>query len=444
MKKVLDFYVKIYYNNSNNIKGGSTMSERDYTDLKNKVKQTIDNNPIIAYKTLSQELRLPLSVVRSICLDENVIAAKLALKNKIQKIFDKDPCTSYSDISKELGLSPVEARSFCISMGIPRLKKKEYVIKILKEHPCFSYPIIDDLTGYGKGNIARLAKKLSLERISSSVLSERNAEIMSMFKQTGDVNVKHIVDKYGCKAEEINKIVDTLKANKKGTIKSKVEELLKTTDFCFSYISILAGCDIAYVSRIAKNIEDTTLREKDTCKFLEYAITNGFYKSYYSIINDFPRMDIDTVLSIMPLLPIVNNEKAVIDSYNEGVNILDIAIKYSFDEYCIETLLIKHGVLQRNKNKEKQCICYLKENPKATYCEAAKAFDYFAPFVKIAAKECHINRGISNYRANDKSLIAKYLIENPEWTYKDIAEKVGRSTHTIWKVAKEYHVKHNS
>lgn len=369
---------------------------------------------------------------------------------KVIDLLKSQPNINYSEISRQTGLSFARIRTVCIKNNIKRKRVKDSIADMLREHPYWSYPIIANMTGYGKGNVARLAKAIGQERKSNEILAHRINEVNEQLEQQGELDIPYLSKKYGLPEDFFESIQTQFQEKNKQSGKDVVYNLLTTTKLNFSCIAFLARCDLSYVSRLAKKNNISRLERNNSNEYnMSFILKENPNITCGSLLLMFPKADVDTIIRIAEQnnihIELVSDEekKIIKNCYSRTESIIDTCIKTNINEYLIEFLLKEEGLIKKDSAIDKKCIQYLRDNPRSSYTEAARAFDYFSCFVKDIAVEKSINRPVSVYSNEDKTSIINLLKTRPNWSYDDISQLTGRSVYSIQKIAKEEKLAHN-
>lgn len=374
-------------------------------------------------------------------------------EKKALEILMEDPCISYNEVSRKTSIQSRRLAILAKENGITRMTRKEYVEQYLKEHPYYTYAIVEKKVKYGQGNIARLAKKCGLSRDPHEMYHLFKEETIEKYKNDKEFNRDEIVEKYGVTLEEVNDITQKWDAqeekNSKVSHKEKVIGLLKTTELDYTNIANIVGCDLGYVSRLAK-----TNNLRRDCSFAEalenninYYLDNDNSLSYEEIRQRLNRCPIDKVMKIAKDKGVERNivpeEEAIRDAIKNNEDIVDISERYNYASEIIEKVAIKYQLLERDAAKDAKVVEILKRRSTCTYLEISNLLDYNFSLVKAVAEENGFNRATIDFGGKYKQQIIDLLETNPKMTYKEIGKKVNRSQHTVWRIAKENNLGHN-
>jgi DNA-binding Lrp family transcriptional regulator len=374
-------------------------------------------------------------------------------EQKAIELLKNDPCISLNEVSRQTGVPAKKISEIVKEENIVRMTRKQYVENYLKEHPYYTYAIIEEIVKYGQGNIARLAKKCGLSRDPHEMTQMMKEEINSAYELNENFERAPIVEKYGVTLEEVEEIVNACKERieKENRVshKDRVIELLETTNLDYTNIANIVGCDLGYVSRLAK-----INKLQRTCSFAEalenninYYLDNNPELSYEEIRVRLNRCPIDKVIKIAESKGIsrniVSEEKEIVEELKNNSTYTEISEKYDYGVSTIEKIAIKNGYLKRDAEKDKKVLEILKEKNTCTYVEISNILDYNYSLVKEVAEENGYLRTTIDYGGKNKKEIIELLEKNPKMTYKEIGKKVNRSQHTVWRIAKENNLGHN-
>lgn len=374
-------------------------------------------------------------------------------ENRALELMKSDPCRSYNSIAKETGISSRRLSELAKENNIERMTRKDYVANYLKDHPFYTYAIVEENTKYGQGNIARLAKKMGYDRNPHEITTMRNEEIISLYQEKEDFNRDIVKNKYGVSDSYIQEIIDKYleeeeKANKV-SYKDEIIELLKNSNLDYTNIATIVGCDLGYVSRLAK-----AFKLQRDCSFAEalennirYYLSEDNGMSYEEIRQRLNRCQIDKVIDIAKEMnverDIVPNEDEIVMAWKSGMNVDEISDKYNYTRNIIDLVAIKHGFIEHDSEKDKLVIEMLQNKTTCTYLEISNTIGYNYSLVKEVAEQNGYKRNTIDYGGKNKDEIITLLKNNPKMTYKEIGRRVGRSQHTIWRIAKENNLGHN-
>lgn len=374
-------------------------------------------------------------------------------EKKALEILKNDPCISYNEISRQTGVASRRLAVIAKENNIERMTRKEYVEKYLKEHPYYTYSIIEENVKYGQGNIARLAKKSGLSRDPHKITAMFKEEVVSLYEENVEFDRDVIINKYGVKDSDIEDVINwyTEEEERKNRVsyKDKVIELLKDTSLDYTNIANIVGCDLGYVSRLAK-----INKMQRNCSFAEalennihYYLDNEPELSYDEIRKKLNRCPIDKVMKIAKeksiIRLIVPEENDIVNDIKSGKNYEAISSNYDYSIEIVELIAIKYELLKRNPEKDAKVLKILRERSTCTYIEISNTLDYNYSLVKEVAEENGYNRVTIDYGGKNKQTIIELLEKNPKMTYKEIGSKVNRSQHTVWRIAKENNLGHN-
>lgn len=377
------------------------------------------------------------------------------LKNekKALEILNSNPCISYNEVARQTGVASRRLAILAKENNIERMSRKDYVEKFLKENPYYTYAIIEKNVKYGQGNIARLAKKCGLSRDPHEISVMFKTETIELYKEDNEFDRNVLIKKYGVSIEDISSIIDSYleeeEKRNKVSYKDKVIELLQNTSLDYTNIANIVGCDLGYVSRLAK-----INKLQRTCSFAEalenninYYLDNETNLSYDEIRKRLNRCPIDRVMKIAKEKNIerliVPEESSIVNEIKAGANYDSLSNSYNYSLEIIELIAMKHELLKRNAEKDQKVLEILRERSTCTYIEISNTLDYSYSLVKEVAEENGFNRVTIDYGGKNKQTIIDLLENNPKMTYKEIGGKVNRSQHTVWRIAKENNLGHN-
>jgi DNA-binding Lrp family transcriptional regulator len=374
-------------------------------------------------------------------------------EQKAIEMLQNDPCISLNEVSRQTGVSAKKLSEIVKEEQIPRMTRKQFVENYLKEHPYYTYAIIEEVVKYGQGNIARLAKKCGLSRDPHEMSLMMKEEINTAYEENENFDRNPIIEKYGVSLEEVEEIVNACKERieKENRVshKDRVIKLLETTELDYTNIANIVGCDLGYVSRLAK-----INKLQRTCSFAEalenninYYLDNNPELSYEEIRVRLNRCPIDKVIKIAESKGIsrniVSNESEIVDELKNNETIAAVSEKYDYSINTIEKIAIKNGYLTRDPEKDAKVLEILREKNTCTYVEISNLLGYNYSLVKAVAEENGFIRTTIDYGGKSKKEIIELLEKNPKMTYKEIGKKVNRSQHTVWRIAKENNLGHN-
>lgn len=323
--------------------------------------------------------------------------------------------------------------------------KKDEILSVLKKHPYYSYKVLNKMYSYGYTNIKTLAYHYGLERDSAKIRDMYTNEINSMVVYNKAFNAyDKIIRKYGIDKGEIDRIVarQRVSLKKVNCTKARVLSLLETSKVNFAVIAAIEGIQLSYVSKIARlygyNRDD---RNTDSIYNLKFLFNYAEGISCEEVTEILPKTTLDDAIRVAKEMginpPISKSAKAIIADFKKGLTPLKISETRKLDELMIERVLEANGDIVRSKELEEKAIQYLKSKKTSSYTEAARASNYYICFTKDAAIKQGINRAIMIYNGKDRAKIVKLIRKHPEYTYDAIAKLTNKSTHTIWRVAKE-------
>ena len=364
--------------------------------------------------------------------------------SQIVELLKSQPSINYSEIQRQTGVSLARIKTVCKKNNISRKKVKDHIADLLREHPYWSYPVISNMTGYGKGNVARLAKAIGCERTSSDILANKLQDVDSQLKANGCLDIKALSMKYGLPADSFKEIEKQmqLKSNRK-TNKNTVCELLKNTKLNFSCIAFLAGCDLSYVSRIAKENDIKRTERNNQVDYNLIVILKNRDTTCVELLSAMPRASAEIILdaclknNISLKIAPEKDEQKIIDAFKKTNSVLNTYVQTGFNEYLIEIILKENGLISSSEPKDQLCIDFLKSHSGATIIEAARHFDYYACFIKDAIQKENIKRNLTICNSDNKPFIINLLINRRDLSYEIIADMATSSVGTVFKIAKE-------
>lgn len=374
------------------------------------------------------------------------------VEEEILRLYEEKPYISYKEVMRQTGATSRKLMSFVKKQGIKPVTKKAYVETFIREHPFFTYAAVERHVHYGQGNIARLAKKCGISRDPYEINKLMKKDICRLYENNVSFDRNEIVDKYGVEKEEIEAIVTECRiAGEKRehvTNREQVVRFLKETELDYTNISRIVGCDLGYVSRIAK---DEGLQRR--CSFAEaleknirYYLTEDNGLSCEEIRAMLNRCKIEKVVDMARELgverKIIPEEDEVAEKLRAGCDFSAVAEMFGYRLSVVELVAIRLGILERDPEKDKKVIELLEKHPSCTYVEISNLLDYNISLVSSVAAENGFNRTIIKYGGDSVDKIISILRNNPSMTYKEIGKKVGRSSHTIWRIAKENNLCH--
>lgn len=374
------------------------------------------------------------------------------VEEKILRLYKEKPYISYKEVMRQTGASSRRLMSFVKKQGIKPITKKAYVEEFIREHPFYTYAVVEKHVHYGQGNIARLAKSAGINRDPYVIGQQMKKDISRLYESNIGFDRNEIIEKYGVGREEIEAVVAECRiATEKRnhvTSREKIVTFLKETELDYTNIARIIGCDLGYVSRVAKDegLQRNQSFAEALKKNIRYYLGEDNGLSCEEIRAKLNRCKIEKVVEIARELgeerKIVPEEEEIAGRLKSGQDFAGLAKEYGYTVSAIELVAIKFGILERDPEKDKKVVELLEKYPTCTYVEASNLLDYNVSLVSAVAAENGFNRAIINYGGENVGEIISVLKNNPSMTYKEIGKKVGRSSHTVWRIAKENNLCH--